>query len=90
LLRLTDWGVQSVVVHLGSRGAGFWSDGKLVIEPPSPAHRILNSTGSGDVLSTCMILLHARTDLSVQEKLRHSNEVVREFMEGKKRLIPAI
>jgi len=90
LRRLTDWGVKAVVVHLGDRGAGFWSDGKLVTEPPSLAKTVVNSTGTGDVLSICMILLHARTDLSVQEKLRHSNEVVRQFMEGKRILIPAI
>jgi len=90
LLRLTDWGARAVVVHLGVRGAGFWSDGKLVIEPPSPVHMVVNSTGTGDVLSICMILLHARADLSIQEKLRCSNQVVREFMEGGRRLIPAI
>ena len=50
----------------------------------------MNSTGTGDVLSICMILLHARSDLSVQEKLRCSNETVREFMEGRRKLIPAL
>jgi sugar/nucleoside kinase (ribokinase family) len=90
LRRLTDWGVGAVVAHLGARGAGFWSGGKLVIEPPSPARKVVNSTGTGDVLSICMILLHARTDLAIREKLRHSNETVREFMEGRRRLIPTI
>ena len=37
-----------------------------------------------------MILLHGRTDMSVQEKLRHSNETVREFMEGRRKLIPVL
>jgi hypothetical protein len=37
-----------------------------------------------------MILLHARNDLSIQEKLRFSNQVVREFVEGGRALIPAI
>jgi sugar/nucleoside kinase (ribokinase family) len=90
LKRLTVEGVKAVVVHLGSRGAGFWAEGKLTIEPPSPAHAVVNSTGTGDVLSICMILLHARTDLSIQEKLHCSNQVVSEFMEGKRTLIPAI
>jgi sugar/nucleoside kinase (ribokinase family) len=90
LQRLTDWGVGAAVVHLGAQGAGFWSDGKLVIEPPSPARKVVNSTGTGDVLSICMILLHARTDLSIREKLRHSNQTVREFMEGRRKLIPAV
>lgn len=90
LKRLTVEGVKAVVVHLGSRGAGFWAEGKLTIEPPSPAHAVVNSTGTGDVLSICMILLHARNDLSIQEKLHCSNQVVSEFMEGKRTLIPAI
>jgi len=41
-------------------------------------------------LSICMILLHARSDLSIHEKLRCSNQIVREFMEGERSLIPAI
>jgi sugar/nucleoside kinase (ribokinase family) len=90
LRRLNDWGVKAVVVHLGPRGAGLWADGKLVIEPPSLAQTVVNSTGTGDVLSICMILLHARRDLSVQEKLRCSNQIVREFMQGERSLIPAI
>ncbi len=88
--RLTDWGVSAVVVHLGAQGAGYWSDGKLIIEPPSFARKVLNSTGTGDVLSICMILLHARSDLSIREKLRHSNETVRQFMEGRRKLIPSL
>jgi sugar/nucleoside kinase (ribokinase family) len=90
LKRLTAEGVKAAVVHLGPRGAGFWAEGKLAIEPPSPAHAVVNSTGTGDVLSICMILLHARNDLSIQEKLRCSNQVVSEFMEGRRALIPAI
>jgi sugar/nucleoside kinase (ribokinase family) len=90
LRQLQDLGVKAVVVHLGVRGAGFWTEGKLVIEPPCPARTIVNSTGTGDVLSICMILLHARCDLSIQEKLRCSNQVVRDFMDGQLRLIPAI
>jgi sugar/nucleoside kinase (ribokinase family) len=90
LKRLTDWGVKAAVVHLGARGAGYWVDGKLAIEPPSPARTTVNSTGTGDVLSICMILLHARSDLSVQEKLRWSNQVVREFIEGERAMIPVI
>jgi hypothetical protein len=37
-----------------------------------------------------MILLHARSDLSAQEKLRYSNQVVREYIEGSRTLIPVI
>jgi sugar/nucleoside kinase (ribokinase family) len=90
LKRLTDWGVKAAVVHLGVRGAGYWKEGMLTIEPPSPARAAVNSTGTGDVLSICMILLNARNDLSVQEKLRYSNQVVREFIEGGRKLIPTI
>ena len=90
LARLTGWGVKAVVVHLGARGAGYWADGKLTVEPPAPARTTVNSTGTGDVLSICMILLHARSDLSAQEKLRYSNQVVREFIEGARKLIPTI
>jgi len=90
LRQLQDWGVKAVVVHLGEQGAGFWTQDKLVIESPRAVRTIVNSTGTGDVLSICMILLHARTDLSIQEKLRCSNQVVGEFMDGQLRLIPAI
>jgi sugar/nucleoside kinase (ribokinase family) len=90
LKQLTEWGVKAVVVHLGARGAGYWADGKLAIEPPSPARTTVNTTGTGDVLSICMILLHARSDLSAQEKLRYSNQVVREYIEGSRTLIPVI
>ena len=90
LHRLSDWGVKAVVVHLGTRGAGFWTNGKLVIEPPSLARKVVNTTGTGDVLSICMVLLHARADLSVREKLNLSNRVVRKFMEGRLNLIPKI
>ena len=34
LKRLEDWGAGAVVAHLGSEGAGYWSGGKLVVEPP--------------------------------------------------------
>jgi sugar/nucleoside kinase (ribokinase family) len=90
LKRLTDWGVKAAVVHLGAKGAGFWSEGKLVVEPPSSPRIMLHSTGTGDVLSICMILLHGRTDLSIQEKLRCSNEVVRDYIEGARQLIPSL
>jgi len=90
LKRLTAWGVRAVVIHLGARGAGYWADGKLTIEPPHPARTTVNSTGTGDVLSICMILLHARSNFSIQERLRYSNQVVREFMEGGRPLIPQI
>ena len=90
LRRLTAWGVQGVVVHLGRQGAGYWRDGELVVEPPDFAATPVNATGTGDVLSVCMILLQARAELSTQHKLRLANGVVREFMEGRRKLIPRL
>jgi sugar/nucleoside kinase (ribokinase family) len=90
LKRLSDWGVKAAVVHMGAQGAGYYAGGQLTIEPASLAERPVNSTGSGDVLSICMILLQPRQDLSLQQKLSLSNRVVREFIEGRRTLIPAI
>jgi sugar/nucleoside kinase (ribokinase family) len=90
LTRLSDWGVKAVVVHMGTQGAGYYSGGQLKVEPASMAERVINSTGTGDVLSICMILLHQRKDLSIQQKLALSNKVVREFIEGQRTLIPSI
>lgn len=90
LKRLSEWGVKAVVVHMGAQGAGFYADGLLVVEPPSRAECPVHSTGTGDVLSLCMILLHAQQDMAVRDKLRFANRVVREFMEGRRMLIPTI
>jgi sugar/nucleoside kinase (ribokinase family) len=90
LKQLGKWGVRCVVVHLGTRGAGFYRDGKFLVEPANPARRAIHSTGTGDVLSICMILLSENDKLSPQQKLRLSNRVVREFMEGRRSLIPAL
>jgi sugar/nucleoside kinase (ribokinase family) len=90
LRRLMEAGVKSVVVHMGKEGAGYYTDGRLIREPAHSANRIVNSTGSGDLLSICMILLHSRNDLSLQEKLSLSNGIVREFMEGRRTMIAVI
>jgi len=78
------------VVHLGNNGAGFYCNKELVVEPANQARRTVNSTGTGDVLSICMILLFESTRLNVRQKLRLSNRVVREFMEGRLDLIPCL
>jgi sugar/nucleoside kinase (ribokinase family) len=88
--KLADWGVKAVVVHLGARGAGYFADGSLTIEPPDLASDPVHATGTGDVLSICMILLHARSGLTIPGKLRLANRVVREFMEGRRTMIPTI
>ena len=87
LRRLTDAGAKSVVVHMGKEGAGYFTGGQLIREPAHPASPVVNLTGSGDLLSICMILLHNREDLSIQQKLSLSNSIVREFMEGRRSMI---
>ncbi len=90
LRQITAWGARAVVVHLGSRGAGYYCDGRLVEERPAPARKIQNATGAGDVLSICMILLHRRRDMTVSQKLRFANDIVTEFIEGRRILIPTL
>lgn len=90
LKALAGWGVEAVVVHLGAKGAGYWHCGALVVEPPAPVASQVNTTGTGDVLSVCMMLLHHREELSIAERLRLANSLVAEFMEGRRMLIPAL
>ena len=90
LKRLADWGAAAVVVHLGDQGAGYFENGSWVVEPACPVTRRLNTTGTGDVLSLCMILLHRRKDVSISERLRLSNSIVAQFIEGNRQLIPAL
>jgi len=90
LKALTGWGVESVVVHLGAKGAGYWQQGALTVEPPAPVTSQVNTTGTGDVLSVCMMLLHHRGELAVAERLRRANVLVADFMEGKRAFIPAL
>ena len=88
--KLADWGVNAIVVHLGAQGAGYFTDGKWVTEPPCIVQRLVQSTGTGDVLSVCMMLLHHRLDLSIGQKLRLANRIVGEFMEGGRPLIASL
>lgn len=90
LERLTAWGVKAIVVHLGLEGAGFYAAGTWTVEPPDLAVDPLCSTGTGDVLSVTMMLLHARADLGIHERLHLANRVVREYMEGRRTLIPRL
>ena len=88
--RLTDWGVEAVVIHMGTKGAGYFHRGKLIVEPPVPAKSQVNATGTGDVLSVCMMLLHHQTEMPIQIKLQLANTIVSEFIEGRRPMIPAI
>jgi sugar/nucleoside kinase (ribokinase family) len=90
LKRLSKWGARAVVLHLGKRGAGYYHAGKLLIEPPAPVKRHVNATGTGDVLSVCLMLLHQFSDVPVSEKLRLANAIVAQFIEGRRQFIPGL
>ncbi len=88
LRRLTEWGAAAVVVHMGAQGAGYYQDGQLVTEPPAPIHARVHATGTGDVLSVCMMLLHHAHDVPVAERLNLANRIVAEFIQGDRTLVP--
>jgi 2-dehydro-3-deoxygluconokinase len=88
LRQLTAWGAGAAVVHMGERGAAYHANGKLIVEPPVPARSRTHATGTGDVLSVCMMLLHGRTEASFPERLRWANQIVAEYLEGKRPFIP--
>jgi sugar/nucleoside kinase (ribokinase family) len=90
LRRLEKCGAPAVLVHMGEKGAGYYSGGKLEVVPATPARRRLHATGTGDVLSVCAMLLHARQDVPVTERLKLANRIVTEFIEGQRTLIPAL
>jgi sugar/nucleoside kinase (ribokinase family) len=89
LARLMEWGVKAVVVHLGAQGAGYFSGTEFLVEPPAPIRQHLRATGSGDVLSTCLILTHG-SSLPVSERLRLANRITAGFIEGRLNLIPSL
>jgi len=88
--RLLEWGVRGVVAHLGARGAGWFSAGECHIEPAAPISRRVMATGTGDVLSVCAMLLSHCPEIPWVEKLRLANQVVAEFIEGRRTLIPTM
>jgi sugar/nucleoside kinase (ribokinase family) len=81
LHRIVKWGAGAVVVHLGTRGSGYYAGGRLVRAPCRRARRVVNATGTGDLLSVCMILLN-RVDAPVREKLEAANRIVSRFVCG--------
>jgi sugar/nucleoside kinase (ribokinase family) len=90
LVRLTEWGAEAVTVHLGGKGAGYYDGDEFVVEPPAKAKRQVNATGTGDVLSVCMILLHRQERAPIRDRLRLANKIVAQFIEGKRQFIPTL
>ena len=90
LRKVTAWGAEAVVIHLGERGAGYFTQGSLVVEPPEPAATRLNSVGTGDVLSVCMMLLHQHAAAPIAQRLRLANRVVAQYMQGHRQVIPLL
>jgi len=50
----------------------------------------VNTTGTGDVLSVCMMLLDQQKSATLPEKLRLANLIVSQFMAGERAMIPAL
>jgi len=90
LHQITAWGAKAIIVHMGSRGAGYFADGHLIEEKPTPAKIIQNATGAGDILSISMILLHQKQTMSLRQKLRLANTIVTQHIEGRLSLIPTL
>jgi sugar/nucleoside kinase (ribokinase family) len=90
LQRLTAWGAGAVVLHMGAEGAGYYRHGELTVAPSVPVRRQVNATGSGDLLSVCMMLLHERTEIPIVEKLRLANRIVADYIEGNRDLLPTL
>jgi hypothetical protein len=59
------------------------------VEPACPCARRINTTGTGDVLSVCMMLQH-RLPIPCREKLRLANRIVSEYIEGARPFAPAL
>jgi 2-dehydro-3-deoxygluconokinase len=82
LNKLAARGVGATVVHMGEQGAGYFTAGEFTVEPCVPAARTVNTTGTGDVLSVCMMLLHKHADVPIREKLRFANRTVADYIAG--------
>ncbi|HVN03198.1 MAG TPA: carbohydrate kinase family protein [Bryobacteraceae bacterium] len=89
LRRIVDWGARAIVVHMGAAGAGYFDGQPLIVEPAVPARRQINTTGTGDVLSVCMMLQH-RQAVPIRDKLRLANAIVAQYIEGALSMTPAL
>jgi len=90
LRALANWGAGAAVVHLGEKGAGYFQNGVWTVEALYPASRQINTTGTGDVLSVCMMLLERDQAGTVNEKLRLANRIVSQFISGERSLLPEL
>ena len=90
IARILETGAGAVVLHMGADGAGYFSRQESIVEPACPVQQRVVSTGTGDVLSVCMMLLHGSTELPLSERLRMANRIVASFIEGRRSLIPAL
>jgi sugar/nucleoside kinase (ribokinase family) len=79
LRRITAWGAREVVVHMGMKGSGYYRDERLLRSPRVRARREVNATGTGDLLSVVMVLLH-RADLPPAGRLKLANEIVSTYV----------
>lgn len=89
LRRIVAWGARSIVLHMGAAGAGYFDGEELTVEPPVTPARHVNVTGTGDVLSVCMMLQHRRPG-PVRDKLRLANTIVSHYLEGTYKLFPVL
>lgn len=87
---LENWGTEAVIVHMGVEGTGYYSRGALTVERPAPVSKRVHTTGAGDVLSVCMMLMQRRADVPVKDRLRLANSIVAEFIEGRRQFIPKL
>ncbi len=55
-----------------------------------PVERCINTTGTGDLLSVCMMLLDGRDDIPVAARLRLANRIVADFIAGRRDLLPPL
>lgn len=85
LRRLSACGARAIVVHMGAAGAGYFDGQSLIVEPAVPPARQVNTTGTGDVLSVCMMLQHGGA-APVRDKLRLANTIVAHYIEGTRSL----
>jgi 2-dehydro-3-deoxygluconokinase len=90
LRQITAWGARAIVIHMGIDGAGYYCRGQLTVSPAIQVEQCMNTAGSGDLLSVCMMLLHGRSEIALSDRLWLANTIVSEFIAGKRCVIPEL